>query len=465
VTAPPTVRCGARSATTRPARARSPLSSRSTPEHLIDTALGLLAVCLLIVANGVFVAAEFALVAVDRSRVDRDAEAGSRRARLVRSLLRRLSFHLAGAQLGITVTSLIVGFLAEPVIGQLLEPLLEPIVGERAVRGVSLAIAFALATIAQMIVAELVPKGLAIARPDRMSRLLAPFIAVYGTVFGPVIHVLNGAANWTVRRLGMEPREELSEVRTLSELERVIAASTEEGTLAAPASTLLTRSIRFGAKTAADALVPRPDVVAIGMDASAADLVQLSASTGYSRFPVSGADIDDVRGTVLVRTVHGVPYAQRADTSVATLMEDPVVVPETRELEDVLLDMQQSRQHLMVVVDEYGGTAGIVTLEDIVEEIVGEIDDEYDARTPTLTKPIRAGRHALAGGLHADEVREACGFEMPEGDYETLAGFVLDRLGHIPAVGERVEHDGWVFEVLAMDRHRIAEVGVREPAA
>ena len=294
------------------------------------------------------------------------------------------------------ITSLVVGFLAEPVIGQLLEPLLEPIVGERAVRGVSLAVAFALATVAQMIVAELVPKGLAIARPDRMSRLLAPFIAVYGTVFGPVIHVLNGAANWTVRRLGMEPREELSEVRTLSELERVIAASTEEGTLAGPASTLLTRSIRFGAKTAADALVPRPDVVAIDMDASAADLVQLSASTGYSRFPVSGADIDDVRGTVLVRTVHAVPYAQRPDRSVATLMEDPVVVPETRELEDVLLDMQQSRQHLMVVVDEYGGTAGIVTLEDIVEEIVGEIDDEYDPRTPTLTKPIRAGR-ARAG--------------------------------------------------------------------
>jgi CBS domain containing-hemolysin-like protein len=413
----------------------------------------------------VFVAAEFALVAVDRSRVDRDAEGGSRRARLVRSLLRRLSFHLAGAQLGITVTSLIVGFLAEPVIGELIEPVVEPLVGERAARGVSLAIAFALATVVQMIVAELVPKGLAIARPDRMSRLLAPFIAVYGTVFGPVIHVLNGAANWTVRRLGMEPREELSEVRTLSELERVIAASTEEGTLAGSASTLLTRSIRFGTKTAADALVPRPDVVAIAMDASAADLVQLSARTGYSRFPVSGADIDDVRGTVLVRTVHGVPYPQRAETTVATLMDDPVVVPETRELEDVLLDMQQSRQHLMIVVDEYGGTAGIVTLEDIVEEIVGEIDAAYDARTPTLTKPIRGGSHALAGGLHADEVREASGFEMPDGDYETLAGFVLDRLGHIPKVGERVEQNGWVFEVRSMDRHRIAEVDVQGPAS
>ncbi len=411
-----------------------------------------------------FVAAEFGLVAVDRSRVDHDAEAGSRRAKLVRSLLRRLSFQLAGAQLGITVTSLIVGLLAEPTIGHLLEPVLEPIVGERAVRGVSLAVAFGLVTVVQMIVAELIPKGLAIARPDRTSRLLAPFIAVYGTVFGPVIRVLNGAANWTVRRLGMEPREELSDVRTLSELELVIAASRDEGTLAGSASTLLARSIRFGSKTAADALVPRPDVFAIGLDESAADLVALSARTGHSRFPVRGSDIDDVRGTVLVRTVHAVPYDERASTSVATLMEEPVVVPETRDLEDVLLDMQQSRQHLVVVVDEYGGTAGIVTLEDVVEEIVGEIDDEYDARTPTLTRLAGTGEAAVAGGLHADEVRDACGFELPDGDYETLAGFVLDELGHIPEVGEQFAYEGWTFEVRAMDRHRVAEIAVRGPA-
>jgi CBS domain containing-hemolysin-like protein len=413
----------------------------------------------------VFVASEFALVAVDRSRVDHDAEAGSRRAKLVRSLLRRLSFQLAGAQLGITVTSLIVGLLAEPVIGQLLEPVLEPLVGERAVHGVSLALAFVIATVVQMVAAELVPKGLAIARPDRMSRVLAPFIAVYGTVFGPVIRLLNGAANWTVRRLGMEPREELSEVRTLSELELVITASGEEGTLAGSASTLLTRSIRFGSKTAADALVPRPDVVSIGLDESAADLVGLSARTGFSRFPVRGADIDDVRGTVHVRTVHALARAQRASTSIAALMEEPVVVPETRGLEDVLLDMQHSRQHLAIVVDEYGGTAGIVTLEDVVEEIVGEIDDEYDARRQTQVRLTGTGERVLAGGLHPDEVREACGFELPEGHYETLAGFVLDELGHIPIAGERFEHDGWAFEVRAMDRHRIAEIAVKAPDA
>jgi CBS domain containing-hemolysin-like protein len=410
----------------------------------------------------VFVAAEFGLVAVDRSRVDADAEAGSRRARLVRSLLRRLSFHLSGAQLGITITSLVVGFLAEPTIGRLLEPALEPLVGERAVRGVSLAIALVIATVAQMVVAEMVPKGLAIARPDAVARLLAPFIAVYGTVFGPVIHVLNGAANWTVRRLGMEPTEELSEVRTLAELGLLIADSSDQGTIGGSASTLLARSIRFGSKTAADALVPRPDVVAIGIDATAQDLVELSTRTGHSRIPVTGEDIDDVRGVVHVRAVHRVPHAERTEVRVGELMDDPVVVPESRDLEDVLADMRDTRQHLVVVLDEYGGTAGILTLEDIVEEIVGEIDDEYDARTPELTKPA-AGDGVLPGGLHLDEVEEACGLRLPDGDYDTLAGFVLDRLGHIPDVGEAVEFDGWTLEVVTMDRRRIAEVRVSEP--
>jgi CBS domain containing-hemolysin-like protein len=407
-----------------------------------------------------FVAAEFALVAVDRSRVDNDAEAGSRRARSVRALLRRLSFHLSGAQLGITVTSLVVGFLAEPTIGRLLEPALEPLVGERATRGVSLAVALAIVTVVQMVVAEMVPKGLAIARPDEVSRWLAPIISAYGSVFGPVIRILNGAANWTVRRLGMEPTEELSEVRTLAELDLLIANSSDQGTIGGSASRLLARSIRFGRKTAADALVPRPDVVAIPIDATAQELVDVSARTGHSRMPVTGADIDDVRGVVHVRAVHRVPHAERSTVRVESFMDDPLVVPESRELDDVLADMRSARQHLVVVLDEYGGTAGIVTLEDIVEEIVGEIDDEYDSRTPELTIPFAAHEWVLPGGLHLDEVDEACGLRVPEGGYDTLAGFVLDRLGHIPVEGEHVELDGWTLEVVTMDRRRIAEIRV-----
>jgi len=421
-------------------------------------------VCLLIVANGVFVAAEFALVAVDRSTIDQRAEAGSRRARLVRSLLRRLSFHLSGAQLGITVTSLLLGFVIEPALVPLLRPLLEPLVGERRVQGVGVALALALVTVVQMVAAELVPKGLAIARPLPTSTVLAPFLRLYGTIFGPIITVLDGAANWTVRKLGTEPLEELSHVRSLPELELVIAASAEEGTLAGSASTLLTRSIRFARKSAADALVPRVSMEAVRVDDSLSELVAMSAATGFSRFPVYGNDLDDIRGVVHVRSVHTVPPEQRASTPVAQLMTDALVVPESRDLDEVLLDMRRDRQHLVVVVDEYGGTEGVVTLEDLVEEIVGEIDDEYDTRPPQLTHVARPGEYVLAGTLHPDEVEEATGFAVPEGEYETLAGFVLERLGHLPRPGERFVHRGWVVTVLELDRRRVAEVGLRAPA-
>jgi CBS domain containing-hemolysin-like protein len=439
-------------------RHRSPTGAPS-----IDTALGLVAVALLIIANGLFVAAEFALVAVEPNRLDRQIDAGDRRAKLVRSLLRRLSFHLSGAQLGITVTSLVLGFIAEPAIGGALAPLLEPVVGESGVTGVSVAIAFVLATVAQMVMGELVPKGIAIARPDPTARRLAPFVAIYGTVCGPLVKVLDGAANWTVRRLGMEPAEELSHVRTLPEFELLVSAATEEGTLAGSASELLARSIRFGEKTAADALIPRPDMRALGSEESVSDLVAAARSTGHSRFPVFGADLDDVRGIVHVRSAHAIPYAQRAVTPVAEIMTGVLAVPESRELEDLLVDMRRERQHLAVVVDEYGGTAGIVTLEDIVEEIVGEIGDEHDAPTANLTQDVRPGVHVLSGGLHADEVEALTGFEIPEGEYETLAGFVLDALGHIPKVGEKLSRDGWVVEVVEMDRHRIAEVELQAP--
>jgi CBS domain containing-hemolysin-like protein len=411
----------------------------------------------------VFVAAEFALVAVDRSRIDRQAEEGSRRAKIARGLLRHLSFHLAGAQLGITVTSLVVGFLAEPVIAELLTPVLEPFVSDTAITGVALTAGLILATVAQMILGELMPKGLAIAHPDGTTRALSPFLQLYGTAFGPLIRLLNAAANWTVRRLGMEPRDELSQVRTLAEFGMLAAASEQHGTLAGSASTLLARSIRFGTKTAADALVPRTTVLALGVDDTVADLVAASRTSGHSRFPVFGADLDDVRGVVHVRAAHSVPHADRATTPLAGLMGEALVVPETRDLEDVMFDMRASRQHLAVVVDEYGGTAGIVTLEDLVEEIVGEIDDEYDTITPQLTHVAGGGEVVLPGTLHRDEVLDAVGVELPDGPFDTLAGFVLDQLGHLPDAGAEFEWDGWTFRVVSMDRRRVAEVAVTAP--
>jgi len=433
----------------------------------INTVLGLVAIVLLIAVNGLFVAAEFALVAADRSRVDGLAEQGSRRARLVQSLLHHLSFQLSGAQLGITVTSLLLGFLAEPVIAELIQPLLEPFIGASAVRAVSVAIALLIATVVQMVAGELTPKTVAVAKPESSALFLAPFLQLYGTVFGPLIRLLNRSANWTVRRLGVEPKEELESVRSLAELSRLLEASAEEGTIGDTASTLFTRSLRFADKTAADALVPRLRLSALAIDQHAVDLVALSASSGFSRFPVYRTDLDDIVGVVLVKSVHGLAPASRRTTTIGDLMTEVVVVPETRSLQGVLADLRDARSHLAVVVDEYGGTAGIITLEDVLEEIVGEIDDEHDVRAPVLTaadgRDARVGPWEIPASLHPDEVLDATGFEPPEGEYETLAGFVLDRLGRIPVVGDDLEFEGWRLRVSAMDGLRVAMVELTAP--
>jgi len=427
----------------------------------VSTVVGLIAIAVLIAVTGVFVAAEFGLVAADRSRIATLADGGSRRARVVRSLLGRLSFQLSGVQLGITVTSLLLGFLAEPVLATLIEPLLQPWLGERLVRGVSIAIALALATVFQMVVGELIPKTVAIAKPETTVLWLAPFLQLYATVFGPLIRLLNRSANWTVRRLGIEPREELEAVRSLPELARLLEASVEGGTIGDSASTLFTRSVRFADKTAADALVPRVSVSALAVDDRVADLVALAGRTGFSRFPVYGADLDDIVGVVLVKSVHSLPPDERATTAIRDLMGEVMAVPETRSLQALLADMRDSRNHLAVVVDEYGGTAGIITLEDVVEEIVGEIDDEYDPREPRLTElPRGRGPWLVPGALHPDEVADGTGFVVPDGEYETLAGFVLDQLGRIPAVGDGFIHDHHHLEVEEMDGLRVAMVRV-----
>ncbi|CAN5698382.1 hemolysin family protein [soil metagenome] len=413
-------------------------------------------------ANAFFVAAEFALVAVDRGRVEQRAAEGAKQARTTEVVLRRLSYHLSGAQLGITVTSLVLGFVAEPTIATVLDPIISPVVGEGSSRGVSIALALALATVFQMVVGELIPKNVAIARPLGSALRLARPMELYSLVFGPVIRFLNGAANWTVRRLGIEPSEELASVRTLEELELLIRFSGEGGTLDAEAMELLTRSIRFGEKTAADALVPRVAVTSVGRDDTVADLVAVAVQSGFSRFPVCGTDLDDVLGVVHVKDVYGLAPAERATAPVASIMSDAFAVPETRELDSLLIDLRGVASHLAVVVDEYGGTAGIVTLEDILEEIVGEIDDEYDAPlTPVAVQ--RPGEFVLPASLHADEVRDAAGFEVPDGEYETLAGFVIDRLGRIPVVGDEIVHDGWRLNVAEMDRLRVATVKLWAP--
>lgn len=428
------------------------------------TALGLIAVVLLILATGFFVAAEFAFVAVDRNRVERLAAEGRGAARTVEKILRRLSFHLSGAQFGITVTSIVLGFIAQPTVAVVLEAPLRALVGERRAGGVALALALVLVTVVSMVVSELIPKNLSVARPERMAYLLGRPAAIYGTVFGPLIRFLNGAANWTVRRLGIEPKEEITSVRSLEELELIIRSSGEEGALDPEAFRLLNRTLRFQDKTAADALVPRTAVTAVAPDDRITDLVAVAVRTGFSRFPACrDHDLDDVVGVVHVKDVYRLAPDDRATARVAAIMTEPFVVPETRELASLLEDLRESGSHLAVVVDEYGGTAGIITLEDVIEEIVGDIADEYDPAAAPLTTIRPAGEYLLPGTTHPDEVLDECGLDIPDGEYETLAGFVLDRLGHIPEPGERFTYDGWLIEVAERDRLRVSLVRLVAP--
>jgi CBS domain containing-hemolysin-like protein len=380
--------------------------------------------------------------------------------------LHSLSFQLSGAQLGITVSSLIVGFIVEPTVGRAVEPLIQALgAPESSSLGISLAIALAFATAAQMVIGELVPKNLALAKPVGLALWISGPMRLANLATKPLIIFLNNSANWTVRRLGIEPQEELNSVRSLEEIELLIESSLHGGELEPAEFTLLARSISFGDKDVEDALVPRTAVESVAEQDTLDDLIHRALDTGHSRFPVTGRDIDDIVGMAHIKDIYRIPPAERATTPVASIVQDAIVVPESRNLGSMLLEMRKTRRQLAVVIDEYGGTAGIVTLEDLLEEIVGEIEDEYDAAPTTV--PLTSspqGVHVVSGMLHPDELEELTGFEMPEGDYETLAGFLLSLFERIPDQGDHIAYGEWEFKIVAMDGKRVARVLIASPA-
>ncbi len=415
---------------------------------------------LLILLTGFFVAAEFSIVAVDRSNVERKAQEGDRSARRILASLRNLSFELSGAQLGITVTSLILGAIAEPTVATLIEPVIDaiPFLSDRSVPAVSLVIAFILATGAAMVFGELVPKNLAIARPYFSAVWFAIPLQVVNRVLRRLIVFLNESANWTVRKLGIEPREELAAVRSMEELELMIRSSGEEGRLDDDELELLTRAITFTEKVAADAMVPRVSVVGLSRHDSIGELRRTSAATGHSRFPIFEEDLDDIVGVVHVKDSFNVSESRMPLTPVGEIAKTALQVPESSTLEYLLTQLQTTGRGMAVVVDEYGGTAGIVTIEDLLEEIFGEIADEYDVEE--TSDADKEEIEVLSGLLHRHEVEELIGFEWPEGRYETLGGFLVASLGRFPHVGEVIRADATAFEVLSMDGHRVDQVRV-----
>ncbi|MFI6345394.1 hemolysin family protein [Streptomyces sp. NPDC050560] len=430
-------------------------------------ALLLLVAVLLSLACGAFVAAEFSLTTVERSDLERAVERGERGASGALTAVRNLTFQLSGAQLGITVTNLVVGMLAEPSVARLLAgPArglgLAPSVASSA----ALVVGTALSTVFLMVVGELVPKNWAISAPLAVARRVATPQRWFSLAFRPFISHLNNTANRVVRAFGLEPAEELASARSPQELVALARHSAREGALEADTAELFVRTLNLAELTAENVMTPRVQVIALDERADCEDVANATRATGLSRFPVFRDSLDRVVGVAHIKDALAVPAAQRPRHPVSRVMREPLLVPESLTV-DRLLDRLSARRTMAVVIDEYGGTAGVATLEDIVEEVVGEVRDEHDPHEdPDLAS---AGHDAdgralytADGGARTDLLARV-GLRAPEGPYETLAGLVATELGRIPRDGDSVVVNGWRLDVTDATGHRAARVLLHAP--
>lgn len=422
---------------------------------------------LLTAGTAVFVAAEFALVTLDPGLVDRDL-AGQQdiRASSVRKALRQLSTQLSGAQVGITVTTILLGYTAQPALATLLTgPLESTPLARGAATGLAAALSLIVVNVFSMIFGELVPKNAALSSPLATARAVAPLQRGFTAALRPLILLLNNSANALLRRIGVEPREELSGGRSAQELVALVRRSAAAGTLDEGTAILLTNSIELDTLTAVDVMTDRTRMAVVRREDSAADVVARARATGHSRFPVIGDSHDDVLGLVHLRRAISVPYERRAEVPAPALMDPAPRVPETVTLGPLLVELREHGLQMAVVVDEYGGTSGVVTLEDVVEELVGDVADEHDPRRAGV-HPFGDGVWSVPGLLRPDELTEQTGLVVPEeGAYETLGGLVMALLGRVPVVGDVVQVAGVMLRVEAMDGRRVSRVRVSEVTA
>lgn len=421
---------------------------------------GLFAIALLIAANAAFVAAEFGLLTVNRARLEAMSSAGNRRARNVLESVRHLSFHLSGAQFGITWSSLAVGAIIEPTIGRPLSDLMGrlPIIPQASALEISLALALAVATAVQMVVGELIPKNVAIALPLRTAFVFTPPLRLHNGLLRPLISFLNGSANASLRLVGIEPRDELEGIRSLGELDLLIQSSFKEGAVDEESFELLSGSIRFFSKKVRDVMVPRIETVGISSSQTLRELTSLHAETGHSRFPVFTQDLDDASHVIHVKDVLRFKPSKRASTRVSSIMRQGLTILESARLRPLLGQMRSSGIHMALVTDEYGSLAGIVTLDDILDEIVGDLSgraDDVSHGSDGFTVP---------GDLPLRELEEQTGLRLPEGKYATVAGFVLDAAGKIPTPGEKIPHRGWLLEIIDASQRRVERIKVIPPS-
>jgi CBS domain containing-hemolysin-like protein len=410
---------------------------------------------LLILGTGFFVSVEFSFVALDHATVQRSIDRGEKGAQALMQCVTTLSTQLSSCQLGITLTTLLTGFVIEPSIGKLLEAPLAAldIAGSHAV---SLVVAMIIATLGSMLLGELVPKNLAIARALAVGRAVARPQLIFTAVFKPAILLLNGFANKVLHAMGIEAQEEISGARSPAELASLVRRSAELGTLDEGTARFVSRTLSFSERTAADVMTPRMRVTTVEATDPIDEVIRAARSTGHSRFPVIGDSPDDIRGLVHVKKAVAVPAEKRAGIEAGAIMTEVLRVPETIHLDALISQLRDGNLQLAVVLDEYGGTAGVVTLEDLVEEIVGEVSDEHDRLAPGVLQSA-SGDWFFPGLMRPDEVSEQVPGIVVADDpaYETVGGFVMRALGRVPVQGDQVEVDGGTLEVTRMDGRRV----------
>ena len=417
----------------------------------------------LTVGTGLFVASEFSLVATDPVKAERRAAEGDKRAAGVVATVAHLSTHLSGAQVGITVTTILLGYTTQVALTSSFTQLFENIgLAQAAAASVGVIVALVLVNAFSMVFGELIPKNLALADPLPVAGVISPFQRGFTWLFKPVIIVLNSTANRIVRAMGVEPAEELSSARSASEVAAIVRHSAEEGILDTSTAALFTRSVAISELTAVDVMQPRGAMEALPASASAADVIALAAHTGHSRFPVYDSDPDDIVGLVHVRRAVAVPFERRGEVPVvsSSLLAPAPRVPETAQLAPLLVQLRDEGLQMALVVDEYGGTSGLVTLEDVVEEIVGDVADEHDPRRRGVRMSDEGGWD-VEGTIRPDELARAVGVVLPDdGPYETVAGLVLTELSRLPRVGDAVEIAGQRLEVRRIEGRRIAQLHI-----
>lgn len=413
---------------------------------------------LLTVGTGVFVGSEFSLVNLDRAELEAREQRGERGLGSIIQALRTTSTQLSSAQLGITLTTLLTGYTMEPAITTILSGTLRSVgIADDLIRPVGAGVALIVATVLSMVFGELMPKNFALALPLPTAKLLVPVQLGFTFVFKPAVVGLNSSANWVIRRFGIEPQEELSGARSAEELMSLVRRSALEGVLESDRAVLLSRTLRFSSHTAADVMTPRPRLSVVDVDAPVEAVLELVRTTGHSRFPVIREDIDDVAGIVHVKDVVSVPLERRPLVPVGAVMKPALLVPETVGLDVLLGDLRGKGYQLAIVLDEYGGTSGVATLEDLVEEIVGDLVDEHDRKRVDIDRV--QDRYVFDGLLRPDELRERLAIDVPEeGPYETIGGFLMNALARVPRVGDEVELENGTLRVAKMDGRRVDRV-------